>query len=344
MPARWAVWTRWLDLAFPPQCVACGNLVSIESGLAEWRPLLDSRVKQHPDRAYDLLWLGGSPPQPGVSNFFCPHCLAVLSFSGWVSCPKCGGRAESDPPSSEGCSWCRRERFSFQGVVSLGPYAGPLHDVILRMKHPNGERLAHCMARLFCCERGERLHELAVDCVVPIPMFPRQRHRRGINSAEVLAETVARYLRVPLATTILQRVRNTRPQRSLKPRERWKNVQGAFSVSPLLNGWISPLRRLYQIVSHSRSRNAPQTGEQQPAESQKRTDSSVSFPHHPRLNGRRILLVDDVLTTGATCHSAAEALRQAGAKDVFVAVLARGQGDEDTEPAQLRSHETGNSP
>lgn len=43
----------------------------------------------------------------------------------------------------------------------------------------------------------------------------------------------------------------------------------------------------------------------------------------PGLNGRTILLVDDILTTGATCGAAARALKQAGAKHVIVTVLAR---------------------
>ena len=42
-----------------------------------------------------------------------------------------------------------------------------------------------------------------------------------------------------------------------------------------------------------------------------------------RVKGARVLLVDDVLTTGATCSEAAKALKQAGAAKVVVAVAAR---------------------
>lgn len=42
-----------------------------------------------------------------------------------------------------------------------------------------------------------------------------------------------------------------------------------------------------------------------------------------RLAGAHVLLVDDILTTGATCSEAARALRGAGAAQVTVIVLAR---------------------
>jgi ComF family protein len=45
----------------------------------------------------------------------------------------------------------------------------------------------------------------------------------------------------------------------------------------------------------------------------------------PALNGRTVLLVDDVLTTGATCGDAARALKRAGAARVVVVVIARAE-------------------
>jgi ComF family protein len=71
-----------------------------------------------------------------------------------------------------------------------------------------------------------------------------------------------------------------------------------------------------------RIRNTPdQKGQSAPA---KRENVRNAFrARGPGLTGRTVLLVDDMLTTGSTAGEAARALRQAGAKCVVVAVLAR---------------------
>jgi predicted amidophosphoribosyltransferase len=44
------------------------------------------------------------------------------------------------------------------------------------------------------------------------------------------------------------------------------------------------------------------------------------------IEGRTVLLVDDILTTGATCGSAARALKRAGAARVVAVVIGRAEG------------------
>ena len=71
-------------------------------------------------------------------------------------------------------------------------------------------------------------------------------------------------------------------------------------------------------------RTAPQT-RQTPA--QRRSNVHNAFQARPGLNlaDQAVLLVDDVLTTGATAHEAARALRQARPARILVAVLAHGR-------------------
>ena len=75
-----------------------------------------------------------------------------------------------------------------------------------------------------------------------------------------------------------------------------------------------------------RIRRTPSQGEMPSATARRRNVAGVfrvPAAMKATVKGRNVLLVDDVLTTGATVDSCARALKRSGAKAVFVLALAR---------------------
>jgi ComF family protein len=108
-----------------------------------------------------------------------------------------------------------------------------------------------------------------------------------------------------------------------------------YNQSAELARWLG--RRTAKPVNFAallRGRNTPSQGAMPSAKARRRNMQSafrVSPRHKSAIAGRNILLVDDVLTTGATVEACARALKRAGAQKVFVLALARvvrpGAGD-----------------
>jgi ComF family protein len=74
----------------------------------------------------------------------------------------------------------------------------------------------------------------------------------------------------------------------------------------------------------ARSRPTPSQGAMTSAKARRRNVlGAFKVPDPARVAARRVLLVDDVLTTGATVEACARALKRAGAKRVHVLALAR---------------------
>jgi ComF family protein len=172
----------------------------------------------------------------------------------------------------------------FERAVAYGVYQDRLRDAIHAFKygrlHPAARELGRMLARAIARLAEESPEEMLV---VPVPLHSSKLAKRGFNQARLLAREALRLLdeshpawKLELAPGTLMRLRETRSQAGLTPRQRRLNVSGAFSVSD------------------------------------------------PRaVTGRHILLIDDIMTTGATAQAAAQALIRAGAESVRVATLAR---------------------
>jgi predicted amidophosphoribosyltransferase len=73
-----------------------------------------------------------------------------------------------------------------------------------------------------------------------------------------------------------------------------------------------------------RSRATPSQGAMASAKARRRNVlSAFKVPDPARVAGKRVMLLDDVLTTGATAEACARALKRAGAARVGVLALAR---------------------
>lgn len=68
-----------------------------------------------------------------------------------------------------------------------------------------------------------------IRIVVPVPLHPWRRYRRGYNQSELLARELGRLLDVPMMNA-LTRVRHTTPQVELRKKQRRDNVRGAFAL------------------------------------------------------------------------------------------------------------------
>lgn len=78
--------------------------------------------------------------------------------------------------------------------------------------------------------------EWKFDCVVPVPLHPKKRRRRGYNQSAVLANELCLRYNSVMREELLIRISNTRSQTALDYTDRKKNVRNAFSASDKCNG------------------------------------------------------------------------------------------------------------
>jgi ComF family protein len=122
------------------------------------------------------------------------------------------------------------------------------------------------------------------DVLVPVPVHADRARSRGYDQAELIARAAGRELGLPCAP-ILERARATIAQFDLDRTARATNVEGAFRLRP-------------------------------------RQDLGGREQSSP-LAGRWVVLVDDVVTTGATLGACARTLLDAGAIGVSAVTVAR---------------------
>lgn len=237
---------------------------------------------------------------------FCSPCEQKLTFTESLmndACRRCGrpktyvkrGEENALPElqsGSPGCSHCAKETFLFDEVIALWTYQADVCDAVVAAKYGHQAALGDALGRKLGGKVGAILGTDIPDVVVGMPLHWTRRMVRGGNGNRAIAHAVSKTLsdqskhsigRTAPLVGVLRTTRKIEKQAWLDDEARRRNVKDAFDLA-----------RGYGIVDRSH-----------------------------QVSGKHILLVDDVLTTGATANEVTKVLSAAGAARVTLAVVAR---------------------
>jgi ComF family protein len=199
-----------------------------------------------------------------------------------------GGAADGGAAAGDLCRICRAAAPPFEEAVAHGVYADKLRTLVHLLKYDGMEGLAGRLGAL-AAEQALAVEGLPEDLVVvPVPLWAGKRRQRGFNQAELLARGVIAAVEV------------RRPEMRVRlmagALERQRATESQAGLSP-----------------HERRANV-------------RGAFFVAKP--AAVDGRDVLLIDDIYTTGATARACVHALKGAGARRVWVATVARAQRED----------------
>ena len=175
------------------------------------------------------------------------------------------------------------------------------------------------------------------DYIIPVPLHKIRQHWRGFNQAELLADEISKEIKIPVLNNIIFRIKNTKSQvKKGKKEKRQINIQGAFQVNDKYKNLVfvqnSPFCHPDDITCHPAVLRDLVSGFRvtRPNDCRRpvgREHGMTKIEHGMtdiNLENKKILLVDDVFTTGSTMQEVAKVLKQASAGEVWGLVITKG--------------------
>ena len=245
----------------------------------------------------------------------CGACVTRMNASDLDSatlCARCGEALAMEEASFAAgmaggeCMPCRLVPPEFARAVAFANYDEETRELLHLLKFNGMQAVAeHVLGEAMAAAILKLESQAASDLVVvPVPLFGARQRSRGFNQAELLARAGAK------------RLGTARPdwKLELKPNalKRVKDTRAQFALAPHVRR--QNLRGAFRIVDAEAIRE------------------------------REVLLIDDIMTTGATARECARVLLRAGAARVWVATMARAQVNGQSLKPQVAMWDTGVKP
>ena len=217
----------------------------------------------------------------------CQACSDRFQFTA-AQCQRCSLPLN---PHTRVCGPCLRTPTLLQHCLCAVPYAYPWHLAVQQFKFQGDVAWARTMAALLLAKAEVRSLLAQADALLPIALSPKRLQERGFNQSLLLAEHLVQPRMLALYPAAPCQ-RQTPPPLWTEGLERLHVVQHQVGLSRLQR--LKALKNTFRI--------APDLQRQ--------------------MQGKHIVLIDDVKTTGATFHALAQACLLAQAAQVSAIAFA----------------------
>jgi ComF family protein len=147
--------------------------------------------------------------------------------------------------------------------------------LLYALKYGHQPEVGNFLGALYGARLLEAGQMISTDLIVPVPLHPSRRRKRGYNQSACFAAGLSAALAIPYTEKLISRSVKTITQTRKNRLERWENVQNVFQVN----------------VSRE-------------------------------IAGKNLLLVDDVVTTGATLEACVRTLTDADCGEIRIVCIA----------------------
>ncbi len=162
-------------------------------------------------------------------EFLCDYCMCMLEQSGKDKlCIKCG------LPQNE-CR-CKYDIYSFDGVIAPFYRDTTAKTAMYEFKFRKNERIARYFAERMALTVKQYYDDIKFDVVCCVPMSRRAVNSRGYNQSALVAEELAKILKLPIKNNLLMSKVKKRSQYKLSTKQRRENVKGIYYSNYQLHG------------------------------------------------------------------------------------------------------------
>lgn len=205
-----------------------------------------------------------------IFEFIFPNSCGICGkiYKDWI-CPKCYYKLK---PELRYMSY-KEDQFK---LYYVGEYEGTIRNLLLKFKFNESAYLANMFVEVICKNQNFAQNFKKYDCVIPVPMYEKNKRIRGYNQSALLAKGIGSRLGIKYADNVLVKIKENNRQSELDGIHRAENVKNVYGIQ-----------------------------------------------NSELIDNKRVILVDDIYTTGSTVKECIRVLRKNNVKIVDVVVIAK---------------------